>query len=120
MFQMKDSFSGTSFCDLQLAKEIPYMTGFSPLRKIFKLRDFQKSSRRLIYLYVFFIVVCNVWDTELNSGLTYHGSSHFPCGVCQSNVGWDDRALVCDSCTTLTVRVLCHHCIPGIYARVRV
>lgn len=26
------------------------------------------------------------------------GSSHFPCGVCEARVGWDDRVLVCDPC----------------------
>ena len=91
-------FSGKSFCDLQMDKETPYMIGFSLLRKMSKFRDFQKSTRRLIYLYVFFIVLCNSWDTELNPGPTPLGSSHFPCGVCEASVGWDDRAFVCDSC----------------------
>ena len=118
---MKGSFSGKSFCDLQMDKETPNMIGFSLLRKMSKFRDFQKSTRRLIYLCVSFIVLCNSWDTELNPGL--HPLlllllllfffcfffcflffffvlffSHFPCGVCEASVGWDDRALVCDSC----------------------
>ena len=37
---------------------------FSLLRKMSKLRDFQKNSIRLIYLYVFFVVVCNSLNTE--------------------------------------------------------
>ena len=66
---MKGSFSGKSFCDLQMDKETPNMIGFSLLRKMSKFRDFQKSTRRLIYLCVSFIVLCNSWDTELNPGL---------------------------------------------------
>ena len=63
-----------------------------------KFRDFQTSTRRLNYLYVFFIVLCNSWDTELNPGPTSLGSSHFPCGVREASIDWDDRALVCNSC----------------------
>ena len=72
------------------------MIGFSLLGKMSKFRDFQKSTRRLIYLYVCFIVLCNSWGTKLNPGSASLGSSHFPRGVCEDSVGWDDRALVSD------------------------
>ena len=61
-----------------------------------KFNDFQKTSQRLAYLYIFFIVISNLGTR--NPGPTSLFPSHFPCGVYEVSLGWDDQAIVCDSC----------------------
>ena len=81
-----------------MAKEIPYMIVFPFWGKCPNLEIFRKNQ------YVWFICMFSsssfaiLWTQNQNPGPTSLGSSHFPCGVCESSVGWDDQVLVCDSC----------------------
>ena len=97
LFPVKDSFSGKSFCVCSWTrKRLIWLV--PPLWwKCLNLETFRRV-QGVWFICVFFIVVCNSWDTELNTSSTSLGSSHFPCGACESSVGWNDRALVCDSC----------------------
>ena len=98
LYPVKWSYCGKSYCDLQMLEGLPHLMGSCLRINMKRFKEFQKSSRRLTYLYLFFIIVCNSWDTEFNPGPASLSSSHFPCGVCEASVGWDDRAIVCDTC----------------------
>ena len=98
LYPVKLSYCGKSYCDLQMLEGLPHLMGSCLRINMKRFKEFQKSSRRLTYLYLFFTIVCNSWDTEFNPGPASLSSSHFPCGVCGASVGWDDRAIVCDTC----------------------
>ena len=54
------------------------------------------------YLYrknIFVLLISNSWDTETNPGPeSLIDNSHFPCGLCDVSVGWEDRGICCDTC----------------------
>ena len=83
---------------MNLCSNIPHLCTVSILNKATQFKDFH-GSNRLTYLYLFVILCGNSWDIESNPGPdSCNGSSHFPCGVCDADVGWEDRGICCDTC----------------------
>ena len=50
--------------------------------------------RHVILFYVAALVQSNSWDTDTNPGPESRSHSHFPCGLCDVSVGWEDRGFV--------------------------
>ena len=81
----------------QNLSQIPSLCSVSIFRKSLRLKDYHGS--KLTYLYIFVVLISNSWDTELNPGPnSLSVSSHFPCGLCDISVGWEDRGICCDTC----------------------
>ena len=77
---------------------IPHICTISILNRSTRFRDFH-GSNRLTYLYIFVILCGNPWDIESNLGPnSLNSTSYFPCGVCDADVGWEDRGICCDTC----------------------
>ena len=50
-------------------------------------------------IYIFVILCGNSWDIESNLGpKSLNITSHFPCGMCDADVGWEDPGVGCDTC----------------------
>ena len=78
---------------MNLCSNIPHLCTVSILNKATWFKDFH-GSNCLIYLYLCVILCGNFWDIESNPGPdSCNGSSHFPCGVCDAVVGWEDRGI---------------------------
>ena len=83
---------------MNLCSNIPHLCTVSILNKATRFKDFH-GSNRLTYLYLFVILCGNSWDIESNPGPdSCNGSLHFLCGVCDADVGWEDRGICCDTC----------------------
>ena len=78
--------------DTQLMTQIPHICSISILRKGLRLKE--DRSGKLCYVYICVLLISNSWDTETNPG----PDSHFPCGLCDVSVGWEDRGICCDTC----------------------
>ena len=79
---------------INLCSNIPHLCTVSTLNKTTRLKDFH-GSNRLTYLYLFVTLCGNSWDMDSNPGPdSCNGSSHFPCGVCDADVEWEDRGFV--------------------------
>ena len=77
---------------------LPHLSTVSILTRSTKFKDFH-GSNRLTHLYIFFILCGNSWDIKTNPGPdSTNGTSHYPCGVCEESVGWEDRGICCDTC----------------------
>ena len=83
--------------DQQLMLQVPHFCTVSILRQSLRFKD--HHSGRLIHLYIFTLLISNSWDTETNPGPdSLIDNSHFPCGLCDVSVGWEDRGICCDTC----------------------
>ena len=81
-----------------LCSNIPHTCTISILKRSTRFKDFH-GSNRLTYLYIFVILCGNSWDIESNPGPnSLNSTSHFPCGVCDADIGWEDRGICCDTC----------------------
>ena len=81
-----------------LCSNIPHLCSISILNRSTRFKDFH-GSNRLTCLYIFVIQCGNSWDIESNPGPnSLKSTSHFPCGVCDADVGWEDRGICCDTC----------------------
>ena len=81
----------------QNLSQIPSLCSVSIFRKSLRLKDYHGP--KLTYLYIFVVLISNSWETELNPGPNSQSvSSHFPCGLCDISVGWEDRGICCDTC----------------------
>lgn len=54
-FPVKLSYGGKSYSDLQMYEGLPHLMGSCLRNNMKRFKDFQKSSRRLIYLYLFLL-----------------------------------------------------------------
>ena len=96
LFPVYSSIQGTAI-DQQLMAHVPHFCSVSILRASLRFKDHR--SGKLIHLYIFTLLISNSWDTETNPGPeSLIDNSHFPCGLCDVSVGWDDRGICCDSC----------------------
>ena len=85
-------------CIKNLCSNIPHLCTISILNRSTRFKDFHDSNR-LTYLYIFVILCGNSWDIESNPGPnSLNSTSHFPCGVCDADVGWEDCGICCDTC----------------------
>ena len=83
---------------MNLCSNIPHLCTISILNRSTWFKDF-RDSNPLTYLYIFVILCGNSWDTESNPGPnSLNSTSHFPCGVCNADVGWEDQEICCDTC----------------------
>ena len=83
---------------LNLCSYLPHLSTVSILTRSTKFKDFH-GSNRLTHLYIFVILFGNSWDIKTNPGPdSTNGTSHYPCGVCEESVGWEDRGICCDTC----------------------
>ena len=83
--------------DHNLLTQIPQICSISILRKSLWFKDHR--SGKLTHLYIFVLLISNSWDTETNPGPeSLIDNSHFPCGLCDVSVGWEDRGICCDIC----------------------
>ena len=83
--------------DHNLLTHIPHICSISILRKSLRFKD--HTSGNLTHLYIFVLQISNSWDTETNHGPeSLIDNSHFPCGLCDVSVGWEDREICCDTC----------------------
>ena len=83
--------------DHNLLTQIPQICSISILRKSLRFKDHR--SGKLTHLYIFVLLISNSWDTETNPGPeSLIDNSHFPCGLCDVSVGWEDRGICCDTC----------------------
>lgn len=94
-----------------------------------------KSPKKLIFLYILLVLLATAFDTETNPGpQTRPGSpphitspelphptpnhssesqksnpiSHYPCGVCNQNVGWEEKGICCEQCSQW-YHIQCEH-----------
>lgn len=105
----------SSASDLALKLSIPVQYSLSLINKKMVGHN-QRQKDRLPYLYLFLVLVSTSGDTETNPGPEIlNNTSHFPCGVCDSSVGWDDRGIVCDTCNTW-FHVDCQGMSPAMYS----
>ena len=75
--------------DQQLMLQVPHFCTVSILRQSLRFKD--HHSGRLIHLYILTLLISNSWDTETNPGpVSLIDNSHFPCGLCDVSVGWED------------------------------
>ena len=96
LFPVYSSIYGTAI-DQQLMAHVPHFCTVSILRSSLRFKD--HHSGKLIHLYIFTLLISNSWDTETNPGPeSLIDNSHFPCGLCDVSVGWDDRGICCDTC----------------------
>ena len=82
--------------DTQLVTQIPHICSISIIRKGLRLKDHR--SGKLCHLYICVLLISNSCDTETNPGPESRSDSHFPCGLCDVSVGWEDRGICCDTC----------------------
>ena len=84
---------------MNLCSNIPHLCTVSILNKATRFKDFH-GSNRLTSLYLFVILCDNSRDIESNPGPdSCNGSSHFPYGVWDADVGWEHWGICCDTCT---------------------
>ena len=84
---------------MNLYSNIPHLCTISILNILTLFKDFH-GFNRLTYLYIFVILCGNSWDIESNPGPnSLNSTSHFPCGVCDADVGWEDQGICCDACS---------------------
>ena len=56
---------------------------------------------RSILLYLALLLITNAQDTETNPGPnTLETSTKYMCGNCENTCGWEQKAVMCDSCET--------------------
>ncbi|MCG8116962.1 MAG: reverse transcriptase domain-containing protein, partial [Candidatus Thiodiazotropha endolucinida] len=97
-FPVYTDICNTTVNDYNFAFQLPHICTVSILKKSLRMKGFP-GSNKLFYLYIFTVVIGNAWDVESNPGPTSRNdSSHFPCGLCHNNVGWEDRGICCDTC----------------------
>ena len=78
--------------------DVSHLSTVSILTRSTKFKDFY-GSNRFTHLHVFVIVCGNSWDIETIPGLdSTNGTSHYPCGASDENVGLEDRGICCDTC----------------------
>ena len=83
--------------DHNLLTQIPQICSISILRKSLRFKDHR--SGKLTHLYIFVLLISNSWDTETNPGPeSLIDNSHFPCGLCDVSVGWENQGIGCDTC----------------------
>ena len=83
---------------MNLCSNIPHLCAISILNRSTRFKDFH-CSNRLAYLYIFVILCGNSWDIESNPcPNSLNSTSHFPCGVCDADVGLEDCGICCDTC----------------------
>ena len=70
------------------------------------------SNCKLSLLYICVLLIGNSGDCELNPGPE---DTSYPCGVCKNQVGWEERAIVCDSCNTW-FHIDCQGMNPSMYS----
>ena len=82
---------------MNLCSNIPHLCTVSILNKTTRFKEsWLQSSDVLIFIC---FPVWQLWDIESNSGPdSCNGSSHFPCGVCDADVGWECLGICCDTC----------------------
>ena len=85
--------------DDNLMSQIPHFCTVSVLKKGLRIKDGHNSGK-LLHLYIFVVLMSNSWDVETNPGPDSRSpdDSHFPCGLCDVSVGWEDRGICCDTC----------------------
>ena len=99
--------------DTQLMTQIPHICSISILRKGLRLKD--RRSGKLCHLYICVLLISNSWDTETNPGPESRSDSHFPCGLCDVSVGWEDRGICCDTCN-VWYHIDCQGMSPTMYS----
>ena len=99
--------------DTQLMTQIPHICSISILRKGLRLKD--RRSGKLCHLYICVLLISNSWDTETHPGPESRSDSHFPCGLCDVSVGWEDRGICCDTCN-VWYHIDCQGMSPTMYS----
>ena len=99
--------------DTQLLTQIPHICSISILRKGLRRKD--GRSGKLCQLYICVYLISNSWDTETNPGQESRSDSHFPCGLCDVSVGWEDRGICCDTCN-VWYHIDCQGMSPTMYS----
>ena len=99
--------------DTQLMTQIPHICSISILRKGLRLKD--RRSGKLCHLYICVLLISNSWDTETNPGPESRSDSHFPYGLCDVSVGWEDRGICCDTCN-VWYHIDCQGMSPTMYS----
>ena len=83
---------------MNLCSNIPHLCTNSIIYRSTRFKDFH-GSNRLTYLYIFVILCGDSWEIESNpSPNSFNSTSHFSCGVCDADVGWEDPEICCDTC----------------------
>ena len=99
--------------DTQLITQIPHICSISILRKGLRLKD--RRSGKLCHLYICVLLISNSWDTKTKPGPESRSDSHFPCGLCDVSVGWEDRGICCDTCN-VWYHIYCQGMSPTMYS----
>ena len=73
---------------------------------------YASGSHKLSLLYICVLLIGSSGDCELNPG---PDSTNYLCGVCNNQVGWEDRAIVCDTCETW-FHIDCQGMNPAMYS----
>ena len=79
--------------DHNLLTQIPQICSISILRKSLRFKDHR--SGKLTHLYIFVLLISNSWNPGPESLID---NSHFPCGLCDVSVGWEDRGICYATC----------------------
>ena len=93
--------------------QIPHICSISILRKGLRLKD--RRSGKLCHQYICVLLISNSWDTETNPGPESRSDPHFPCGLCDVSVGWEDRGICCDTCN-VWYHIDCQGMSPTMYS----
>ena len=78
---------------MNLCSNIPHLCTISILNRSTRFTYFH-CSNRLTYLFIFVILCGNSYDIKVNPvPNSLKSTSHFPCGACDADVGWEERGI---------------------------